>query len=98
MWSAAQEQAAQEAYEIARADLYIYDLMRLFACAVRALGTYDCIGCCEALDRLPERQQRSASVMALVGRARYELAEYVKVSPNLTHIGYCVCAVLIMVD
>ena len=84
-WTAAQEQAAQEAYEIARADLYIYDLMRLFASAMRALATYDCIACCEELDRLPERQQRSASVMTMVGRARYELAEYVKASTLLRH-------------
>lgn len=79
LWTAAQEQAAQEAYDIALADNYIYDLMRLFASSVRSLAMYDCNGCLEELDQLPDAYQRSSSVMAMSGRARYEMADYIKV-------------------
>ena len=79
-WTAAQEQAAQEAYDTSRADNYIYDLMRLFASAVRALAMYDCKSCLAELDELPEVHQRSSSVMAMVGRARYERGEYMTVT------------------
>lgn len=78
-WTAAQEQAAQEAYDIAQAEKYIYDLMRLFASAVRSLAMYDCTGCLEELDQLPEVHQRSSTVLAMVGRCRYEMAEYMQV-------------------
>lgn len=79
-WTAMHEQAAQEAYDIARADNYIYDLMRLFASAVRALAMYDCTACLDELDQLPDVHQQSSSVMAMMGRARYEMADYIKVS------------------
>ena len=84
LWTPAQEQAALDTYHCALADNYIYDLMRLFASAVRALAMYDCDACLEELDQLPEAHQRSSSVMAMVGRARYEMADYMKVSnPSL---------------
>lgn len=80
LWTPAQEQAALDAYNCALADNYIYDLMRLFASAVRALGMFDCHACLEELDQLPEVHQRSSTVMAMVGRARYEMADYMKAS------------------
>lgn len=52
--------------------------MRLFASAVRSLAMYDCTSCLEELDQLPEVHQRSSSVLAMVGRARYEMADYMK--------------------
>lgn len=78
-WTAAQEQAAQEAYEVALADIYIYDLMRLFASAARALAMFDCDTCLEELNKIPEVHQRSPWVMAMAGRAHYEKTDYIKV-------------------
>ncbi|TFY68902.1 hypothetical protein EVG20_g3372 [Dentipellis fragilis] len=75
-WTAAHEQAAQEAYETELADQYIYDLMRLFASATRALSMYDTQLCLDELEKLPHVHQRSAYVMAMVGRAHYERTDY----------------------
>ncbi|KAH9951396.1 protein prenylyltransferase [Amylocystis lapponica] len=76
MWTAAQEQAAQEAYETELADHYVYELMRMFARATRAMALYDCRGSLAYLEELPPNHQRSAWVMAMVGKAHYELGEY----------------------
>ncbi|KAH9057154.1 TPR-like protein [Lactarius deliciosus] len=75
-WTASQEQAAQEAYEVELADQYIYDLMRLFASATRALAMYNTSLCMEELDKLPHVHQRSPYVMAMVGKAHYERTDY----------------------
>ncbi|KAH9977216.1 TPR-like protein [Lactifluus volemus] len=75
-WTASQEQAAQEAYEAELADQYIYDLMRLFASATRALAMYNTGLCMEELDKLPHVHQRSPYVMAMVGKAHYERTDY----------------------
>ncbi|PCH38327.1 TPR-like protein [Wolfiporia cocos MD-104 SS10] len=75
-WTAAQEQAAQEAYDAEMADHHIYELMRVFARATRAMALYDCRMCLEELEKLPLGHQRSAWVMAMVGKAHYELGEY----------------------
>ncbi|KAI9508481.1 TPR-like protein [Russula earlei] len=75
-WTASQEQAAQEAYEVELADQYIYDLMRLFASATRALAMYNTGLCMEELDKLPHVHQRSPYVMAMVGKAHYERTDY----------------------
>ncbi|KZT69078.1 TPR-like protein [Daedalea quercina L-15889] len=75
-WTAVQERAAQEAYELELADYYIYDLMCLFARATRAMALYDCRNCQEELEKLSTTHQRSAWVMAMVGKAHYELGEY----------------------
>jgi len=75
-WTASQEQAAQEAYEIELADQYIYDLMRLFASATRALAMYNTALCMEELDKLPHVHQRSPYVMVMVGKAHYERTDY----------------------
>ncbi|KAH9934878.1 protein prenylyltransferase [Fomitopsis serialis] len=75
-WTAAQERTAQEAYELELADYHIYELMRLFARATRAMALYDCRNCLEELEKLPTTHQRSAWVMAMVGKAHYELGEY----------------------
>jgi anaphase-promoting complex subunit 3 len=78
-WTASQEQAAQEAYEAELADQYIYDLMRLFASATRALAMYNTALCMEELDKLPHVHQRSQYVMAMVGKAHYERTDYTSV-------------------
>jgi anaphase-promoting complex subunit 3 len=78
-WTASQEQAAQEAYEVELADQYIYDLMRLFASATRALAMYNTALCMEELDKLPHVHQRSPYVMAMVGKAHYERTDYTSV-------------------
>lgn len=78
-WTAAHEQAAQEAYEFELADQYIYDLMRQFASATRALSLYDCSKCIAELEKLPHVHQMSAGVLAMVGRAHYERLEYASV-------------------
>ncbi|THH33983.1 hypothetical protein EUX98_g338 [Antrodiella citrinella] len=44
--------------------------------ATKALSVYDCRTCLEVLDELPSTHQRSAWVMAMVGKAHYELGEY----------------------
>ncbi|TFY58157.1 hypothetical protein EVJ58_g6583 [Rhodofomes roseus] len=75
-WTAAQERTAQEAYELELADYHIYELMRLFARATRAMALYDCRNCLEELEKLPTTHQRSAWVMAMVGKVHYELGEY----------------------
>lgn len=74
--AAQQSQAAQEAYEMELADCAIYNLMRTCATATRALAMYECRACLEALERLPVEHQRSAWVMAMVGKAHYEMGEY----------------------
>lgn len=66
-------------YEIEMADYTIYNLMRSFASATRALAMYDCRGCLLELEKLPREHQRSAWVMAMVGKAHYELGEYAAV-------------------
>jgi anaphase-promoting complex subunit 3 len=61
------------------AEQYIYDLMRQFACATRALSLYDCSKCIAELEKLPHVHQMSAGVLAMVGRAHYERLEYASV-------------------
>ncbi|KAL4067664.1 TPR-like protein [Scleroderma citrinum] len=75
-WTPADEQAAQEAFESEMADYYIYDLMRRFARAIRALSVYDCYSCLMELERMPSVHQQSSWVLAMVGRAHYERLEY----------------------
>ncbi|KAG6332033.1 hypothetical protein ID866_7053 [Astraeus odoratus] len=78
-WTAADEQAAQEAFELEMADYYIYDLMRRFARATRALSVYDCYSCLMELEHMPSVHQQSSWVLAMVGRAHYERLEYASV-------------------
>ncbi|KIJ69356.1 hypothetical protein HYDPIDRAFT_36424 [Hydnomerulius pinastri MD-312] len=75
-WTPAHEQAALEAYELEMADYYIYDLMRRFARATRALSVYDCYSCLMELEHMPSVHQQSSWVLAMVGRAHYERLEY----------------------
>ncbi|KAG1754442.1 hypothetical protein EDB19DRAFT_1902589 [Suillus lakei] len=75
-WTAANELAAQEAYDSEMADQYIYDLLRRFARATRALSKYDCYSCLMELDQIPLAHQQSSWVLAMVGRAHYERLEY----------------------
>lgn len=77
--SPSNEQAAQEAYEMAMADFEIYNLTRIFARATKALAIYDCRTCLDELETLPTNHQRSAWVMAMVGKAHFELGEYAAV-------------------
>ena len=82
-WTAEQEQAAQEAYEMELADFHIYEVMRKFASAARAMALYDCRLCLEELETLPSQHKRSASVMAMLGKAHYELGQYPEVSDRI---------------
>ncbi|OBZ75111.1 Protein bimA [Grifola frondosa] len=50
IWTVAQEQQAQDAYDKELADYHIYDLMRSFARAARAMALYDCQACLEELE------------------------------------------------
>lgn len=86
-WTEEQQRAAEEAYQTELADYQIYDVMRKFACAARALALYDCRLCLDELEKLPHQQQRSASVMAMVGKAHYELGQYPAVSQPLRSFG-----------
>jgi anaphase-promoting complex subunit 3 len=81
--SSAHEQDAQEAYESELAENYLYNLMRRFASAMRALAMYDCGTCLNELEQLPHVHQQSSSVLAMVGRARYEMLEYASVRISL---------------
>jgi len=75
-WTAAQERQAQEIFEQEMADYYVYDLMRQFASAARALSVFDCRKCLVELEKLPLVHQQSPLVLAMVGRAHYERLEY----------------------
>ncbi|EJF65652.1 protein prenylyltransferase [Dichomitus squalens LYAD-421 SS1] len=75
-WTAEQEHATQEAYENDLADYHIYEVMRKFASASRAMALYDCRLCLDELETLPAQHKRSASVMAMLGKAHYELGQY----------------------
>ncbi|KAM5539076.1 hypothetical protein V8D89_007299 [Ganoderma adspersum] len=75
-WSAEQEKAAQEAYAVESADFQVYEVMRKFASATRAMALYECRVCLEELETLPAPHKRSASVMAMLGKAHYELGQY----------------------
>ena len=78
-WTSTHERAAQEAYEQEMADYYIYDLMRRFARATRAMSVYDCYSCLMELEHMPSVHQQSSWVLSLVGRAHYERLEYASV-------------------
>lgn len=75
-WTAAHEQAAQDAYDSEMADHYIYDLTRRFASATKALNTYESLRCISELEQLPQPHQQSPWVLAMVGKAHYELSDY----------------------
>ncbi|EKM83048.1 hypothetical protein AGABI1DRAFT_111570 [Agaricus bisporus var. burnettii JB137-S8] len=75
-WTAAQEQQAQEEYENELAEYYIYDLIRRFARATRALAIYDCQKCLNELNQLPKFHQNTPWVLAMVGRAHFEQQDY----------------------
>ena len=79
-WTADLEQSAQEVYELELADYHIYEVMRKFASAARAMAFYDCRLCLDELETLPPQHQRSASVMTMLGKAHYELGQYREVS------------------
>ena len=78
-WTSAQEQLAQEEYDKELAEQYIYNLIRRFARATRALALYDCQRCLEELEQLPHVHQNSPWVIAIVGRAHYERQDYASV-------------------
>ncbi|KAJ7489869.1 hypothetical protein B0H11DRAFT_2010754 [Mycena galericulata] len=75
-WTSAHEQAAQEAYEWELAEQYLYDLVRHFASATRALSLYDSSKCLAELEKLPYVHQTTPWVLAMIGRAHYEQLEY----------------------
>ena len=71
--------AAQEALEWQAADDYVYELMRIFAMATRALAQYQCEAVMQHLDALPQEQRSSPLVLVMIARAHYEMADYPKV-------------------
>ncbi|EDR10957.1 uncharacterized protein LACBIDRAFT_315993 [Laccaria bicolor S238N-H82] len=75
-WTAAHEQQAQEEYEGELAEYYLYNLIRRFASAARALAMYDCRTCLAELGQLPHVHQNSAWVLSMVGRVHYEKQDY----------------------
>jgi anaphase-promoting complex subunit 3 len=75
-WTAEDEAAASAEYGAALAEYEVYDLMRQFARAMRALALYDTRGCLNALGELPPLHQRTPWVMSLFGKAHYERTEY----------------------
>jgi len=77
--SPSQEQAVQEAFAFEQADYYIYELMRRFAFASNALVRHSCRQCLVELDKLPDCHQKSAWVLAMVGKAHFESLDYAEV-------------------
>ncbi|KAE9384512.1 hypothetical protein BT96DRAFT_652027, partial [Gymnopus androsaceus JB14] len=76
-WTPSQEQAAQSAYESQLADKYVYDLMRQFAKATRALAMYQSQKCLDEIELLPRIQQKTPLVLSMVGKAHYDKGEYI---------------------
>lgn len=66
----------QDAHEMELADNYVYDLMRRFAIATRALTLFDSTKCLDELMQLPGEHQKTPWVLSLIGRAHYEKADY----------------------
>ncbi|KAF7304666.1 TPR-REGION domain-containing protein [Mycena kentingensis (nom. inval.)] len=85
-WTAAHEQAAQEAYEWELADYEIYHLVRQFACAAKMLSIYDAPGCLSELEKLPDVQQRTPLVLSMVGKAHYEQLQYSNAERAFKHL------------
>lgn len=85
-WNPVHERAAQEVYEQEMADYYIYDLMRRFARATRAMSVYDCYSCLMELEHMPSIHQQSSWVLSMVGRAHYERLEYASVRHSFAAI------------
>lgn len=77
-WEVAQQHAAEQ-QAVADADAYILELVRIFARAVQAMARFQCEDVIEQLDLLPLEQQYSPTVMTLLGRAFFEMLDYVKV-------------------
>ncbi|PFH52439.1 hypothetical protein AMATHDRAFT_57055 [Amanita thiersii Skay4041] len=75
-WNLAQEQEAQDDYDNEMAEYYLYDLIKRFARATRALAMYDCQKCLQELEQLPHVHQKSPWVLTMVGRAHYEKLDY----------------------
>ena len=64
---------------IAVAERYVFDLMKVFGRAHYHLSKYECKAAIECLDRLPQSQQMAPSVLILIAKAHYELVEYAQV-------------------
>jgi hypothetical protein len=66
------------------AEHHLYNLIRKFASATKALAVYDCQKCLSELEQLPHAHQKSPWVLAMVGRAHYEKLDYTAVRLRLT--------------
>ena len=82
--TAAHENEAQQEYDSEMAEYYLYNLIRKFASATKALAVYDCQKCLSELEQLPHTHQKSPWVLAMVGRAHYEKLDYTAVRLRLT--------------
>ena len=78
--SSAQGSQMIERIAVEEADAYILELVRLFAKAVQNLARFQCQAAVEDLEALPTEQQRSATVMTLLGRSYFERMDYAKVN------------------
>jgi anaphase-promoting complex subunit 3 len=86
-WEIAQQHLAEQ-HAVTEADAYILELVRIFARAVQAMARFQCEEVIEQLDLLPLEQQYSPTVMTLLGRAFFEMLDYVKVCRR--HFAFCV--------
>lgn len=68
-----------ELFESYQAEHYLYELMRRFASAQKALTMYECQRCIREVQQLPSCHQKSPWVVAMVGRAHYEMLDYASV-------------------
>lgn len=62
-------------------DRYILDMVRMFAKAHLQMSRFECKEMMATLEMLPPQQQLSPTVMILIGRGYFEMAEYATVRP-----------------
>lgn len=77
-WDIAQQHTVEQ-QAVAEADAYILELVRIFTRAVQSMARFQCEEVIEQLNLLPLEQQYSPTVMTLLGRAFFEMLDYVKV-------------------
>jgi anaphase-promoting complex subunit 3 len=56
-------------------------MMKLFAKAQYHLSRYESKAAIQCIEKLPQSQRMSPSVMVMIAKAYYELVEYIQVSP-----------------
>ncbi|KIY66286.1 TPR-like protein [Cylindrobasidium torrendii FP15055 ss-10] len=69
---------AHDTYDLEVADWTIYDLMRRFAHAARALAVYDLDVCIQHVQAMTDSDRLSPYALSVAGRALFEKCEYAK--------------------